>query len=140
MCCDAARYTVGMPETLLLMLLLVAVLVAIVLLALLLLQIRNFFGQYVVALAGVGVFAVSWWGSGELQATVAYAGTWFLLFAAPRPVVEVQLLRRRGRARTSDPDMLARLTGVPGIVWVAVLLALTLGCLVIGGQWLWPAA
>ncbi|WP_235547386.1 MULTISPECIES: M50 family metallopeptidase [unclassified Nocardioides] len=113
---------------------------AVLLLALLLLQIRNFFGLYVVALAGVAVVAVSWWGSGQVQSVAAYVGTWFLLFAAPRPVVEVQLMRRRGQARTSDPDMLARLTGVPGIVWVTVLLAVTVGCLVIGGRWLWPAA
>ncbi|GAA1772784.1 M50 family metallopeptidase [Nocardioides hankookensis] len=109
---------------------------AVLLLALLLLQIRNFFGLYVVALAGAAVVAVSWWGSGEVQSAAAYVGTWFLLFAAPRPVVEVQLLRRRGQARTSDPDMLARLTGVPGVLWVVVLLALTVGCLVIGGRWL----
>ena len=40
---------------------------------------------------------------------------------APRPVLELQGERRRGRARTSDADLLARLTHVPGIVWVAVL-------------------
>ena len=32
-------------------------------------------------------FAVSWWGSEPAQSAVAYAGTWFLLLAAPRPVV-----------------------------------------------------
>lgn len=112
----------------------------VVLLALLLLQIRNFFGLYAVAVAGLAVFAVSWWGSGQLQSAAAYAGTWFLLLAAPRTVVELQLQRRRGRARTSDADVLARLTGVPGIVWVAGLLAVTLGCLVMGGRWLVGAA
>ena len=110
----------------------------VLLLALLLLQIRNFFGLYAVAVAGLAVFAVTWWGSGQLQSAAAYVGTWFLLIAAPRPVVELQLQRRRGQARTSDADLLARLTGIPGLVWVIVLLALTLGCLVVGARWLLP--
>lgn len=109
---------------------------AVLLLALLLLQIRNFFGLYAVGVAGVAVFAVSWWGSGEVQTVAAYAGTWFLLVAAPRPVVELQLLRRRGQARRSDADVLARLTRVPGLVWVAAHLVLTLGCLLLGARWL----
>jgi hypothetical protein len=113
---------------------------AVVLLALLLLQIRNFFGLYVVAVAGVGVLVVSEWGSGVVQSMAAYVGTWFLLLAAPRPVIELQQQRRRGQARSSDADQLARLTGVPGLVWVAVLLALTLGCLSVGGRWLFSAA
>ncbi len=109
---------------------------AVILLTLLLLQIRNFFGLYVVAAAGVGVFAVSWWGSGEVQSVAAYVGTWFLLVASPRPVIELQQQRRRGRARTSDADVLARLTGVPGLAWVAAHLVLTVGCLRVGGRWL----
>lgn len=113
---------------------------AVVLLALLLLQIRNFFGLYVVAVAGVAVAAGSWWGSGQVQTVAAYVGTWFLLLAAPRPVVELQQQRRRGRARTSDVDVLARLTRVPGLVWVVVHLGVTLGCLFAGGRWLWTAA
>jgi hypothetical protein len=111
----------------------------VLLLALLLLQIRNFFGLYAVAVAGVAVVAVSWWGSGQLQSAAAYVGTWFLLLAAPRPVVELQLQRRRGRARTSDADLLARLTRLPGVVWVMVFLAVTLGCLFVGGRWLLTA-
>ena len=108
----------------------------VLLLTLLLLQIRNFFGLYAVAVAGVAVFAVTWWGSGQLQSAAAYVGTWFLLVAAPRPVVELQLQRRRGRARTSDADLLARLTGLPGLVWVIVFFTVTLGCLFVGGGWL----
>lgn len=112
----------------------------VLLLALLLLQIRNFFGLYAVAVAGLGVFAVTWWGSGQPQSAAAYVGTWFLLLAAPRPVIELQLQRRRGQARTSDPDLLARLTRVPGLVWVVVFLGVTLGCLFVGGRWLMTAA
>lgn len=112
---------------------------AVLLLGLLLLQIRNFFGLYAVLVAGIGVFAVSWWGSGHVQSLAAYTGTWFLLLAAPRPVLEMQGQRRRGRARTSDADLLARLTGVPGLVWVLVFLAVTGGCLVLGAGWLLAA-
>ena len=108
----------------------------VLLLALLLLQIRNFYGLYAVGVAVLVVLAVSWWGSGQLQTAVAYAGTWFLLLAAPRPVLELQALRHRGRARTSDADVLARLTRLPGLVWVGVFLATTLGALVLGARWL----
>lgn len=113
---------------------------AVLLLALLLLQIRNFYGLYVVLVAGLAVGAVSWWGSDAVQSLAAYGGTWFLLLAAPRPVVEMQRLRRRGRARDSDADTLARLTHLPAILWVAVLLAVTVGCLVVGAGWLWSGA
>jgi len=111
---------------------------AVLLLGLLLLQIRNFHGLYAVLVAGAAVFAVSWWGSVVVQSLAAYAGTWFLLLAATRPVLELQAQRRRGRARTSDADQLARLTGVPGLVWVGLFLVVTVGCLVLGATWLWP--
>ncbi len=105
---------------------------AVLLLALLLLQIRNFYGLYAVLVAGLGVFAVSWWGSAELQSLAAYVGTWFLLLASPRAVLELQSHRRRGQRGTSDADVLARLTRVPGIVWVAFFLASTTACLALG--------
>ena len=113
---------------------------AVLLLGLLLLQIRNFFGLWIVLLAGVGVVAVTWWGSDTAQSLAAYTGTWFLLLAAPRPVLELQQLRRAGRARDSDADMLARITPLPGLVWVGLFLVVTLGCLVLGGRWLWAGA
>jgi hypothetical protein len=113
---------------------------AVLLLALLLLQIRNFYGLYAVLVAGLGVFAVSWWGSGAVQSLAAYTGSWFLLVAAPRPVLELQQARRRGRARETDADTLARLTRVPGLVWVLVFLAVTGACLVVGGSWMWAPA
>ena len=113
---------------------------AVLLLGLLLLQIRNFYGLYVVLAAGVGVVAVSWWGSDTVQSLAAYTGTWFLLLAAPRPVVELQSSRRAGRARDSDADVLARLTRLPGLVWVAAFLLVTVGSLIVGGHWLWAGA
>lgn len=109
------------------------------LLALLLLQIRNFYGLYAVGVSAVAVFAVTWWGSEQVQSLAAYVGAWFLLLAAPRPVLELQLQRWRGGARTSDADHLARLTGIPGLGWVGVFLVVTGACLVVGGWWLWAA-
>ncbi|MGY2703574.1 MULTISPECIES: M50 family metallopeptidase [unclassified Nocardioides] len=113
---------------------------AVLLLGLLLLQIRNFYGLYVVLVAGLAVAAVSWWGSAAAQSLAAYTGAWFLLVAAPRPVLELQRSRRGGLARDSDADLLARLTRLPGLLWVAVFLVVTVGCLVVGGRWLWAGA
>lgn len=113
---------------------------ALFLLAALLLQIRNFYGLYAVLVVGVAVFAFSWWASPPVQVFVAHVGTWFVLLAAPRTVLELQVHRRRGQARASDADMLARLTKVPGIIWVAFFLVVNLGALVIGAGWLLAAS
>jgi hypothetical protein len=109
---------------------------ALVLLTLLLVQIRNWFGLYSVLVAAVGVFAVSWWGSSHVQSAAAYVATWFLLLSAPRPVLELQAMRRRGRARDSDADILARLTRIPGLVWVTMFLFVSLVSLAAGASWL----
>ena len=113
---------------------------AVLLLALLLLQIRNFYGLYAVLLAGIGVFVVSWWGNGQVQTLSAYTGTWFLLLAAPRPILEMQGLRRVGRARSSDADVLARLTHLPGLLWVGFFLLVNGSALVVGAGWLIDAS
>ncbi len=105
-------------------------------LALLLLQIRNWFGLCSVLGAGSAVFAVSWWLDERWQSACAYLITWFLLFAAPRPVLELQSKRRGGGARDSDADRLARLTGLPGLVWVGLFAVLAFAALAVGGYWL----
>ena len=110
------------------------------LLAALLLQIRNFYGLYAVLVVGVGVFALSWWASPTTQVVLAHVGTWFVLLAAPRAVLELRAQRRAGRARTSDADVLARLTRVPGGVWVGVFLLVSLGALFLGADWLLAAS
>jgi Peptidase M50B-like len=107
-----------------------------ILLALVLALIRNWFGLGLVLAAGLGVFAVSWWGSALLQSCCAFAGAWFLLVAAPRPVIELQSARRRKAAPNSDADTLARLSGIPGLVWVGMFLVVTVGALAVGGHWL----
>ncbi|MDO9354766.1 MAG: M50 family metallopeptidase [Solirubrobacteraceae bacterium] len=105
---------------------------AVLLLGLLTLKIRNFYGLWAVLVAGFAVFAVSWWGNPDVQSLVAYTGAWFLLFAAPRPVLEMQAQRRRGRAPKSDADVLAHLTHLPALLWVGFFLLVTIGVAVLG--------
>jgi hypothetical protein len=106
------------------------------LLALLLLKIRNWFGLWSVLVSGAALVVVSWWLDEPAQSAVAYTVTWFLLLGSVRPVLELQSQRSRGRARTSDADQLGRLTGMPGLLWVGVFLAVTVGCLLLGGGWI----
>ena len=101
-------------------------------LALLLVQIRNFFGLLVVLASGAALFVVSWRLDVDAQVSAAYVVTWFLLLAAPRPVLELQAARRRGRARGSDADQLGRLTPLPALAWVGVFLSATVGALFVG--------
>jgi len=109
-------------------------------LALLLVQIRNFFGLWVVLVCGVLVVAVTGWLDVAAQVAVAHVLAWFLLIAAPRPVLELVALRRRGGARSSDADQLGRLTPVPAPVWVVIFLAVAAASLLAGGALLLASA
>jgi hypothetical protein len=114
--------------------------VLVVLLLAVLVNIRNLYGLVAVLVAGGVVFAVSWYAPSDVQAAFAYAVVWFLLVGGVRPVGELQALRARRRAGDSDADQLARLTGLPGLVWVGVFGAVNLAALVLGGRLLlWPA-
>ncbi|MFE7797474.1 M50 family metallopeptidase [Nocardia sp. NPDC057440] len=110
---------------------------AIALLAAVLIKVRNIYGLLTVFGLGAIVFAVSWFGTDTLQAGFAYLGAWFLLLAGTRPVIELQRGRRRrwnnpGSA-DSDADQLARLTHLPGLLWVLVFGAIAVAALVVGG-------
>ncbi|GAA4627124.1 M50 family metallopeptidase [Actinoallomurus vinaceus] len=111
---------------------------SIVLLAAILVMVRNAYGVVSVVTTGAVVFAVSWFGSATVQAAFAYAFTWFLLLAGARPVVELQSKRSRGRAPDSDADQLARLTGMPGLLWVFGFGLVAVAALLAGGSWLLP--
>ncbi|GAB3345812.1 M50 family metallopeptidase [Modestobacter lapidis] len=107
------------------------------LLALLLVQIRNWYGLWSVLVTGALVFAATWWLPAQGQSVFAHGVTWFLLLAAPKTVLELQAKRRRrGGAPDSDADQLARLTGLPGLVWVGVFLLVDVAALVQGTRWL----
>lgn len=108
------------------------------LLALMLLMIRNLYGLLTLVATGAGVFAVTWYATAQVQGAFADFAVWFLLFGGIRPVFELQWQRSRGRAPDSDADQLARLTGVPGLLWVLVFGVVALGSAVLGAHWLMP--
>lgn len=103
--------------------------------ALILLWIRNLYGLVVVLVTGGSVAALSWVGAPVVLSVAAYVVVWTLLLAAPRAVVELQRTRRRragGQSGGSDADQLARLTGVPVVVWIGVFWLICVACLVLG--------
>lgn len=113
------------------------------LLACMLLMIRNFFGAVSLLAVGGSVFALSWFAPANVQAACAYVAAWFLLLGGVRPILELQSKRRRGRAPDSDADQLARLTRVPGSLWVLLFLivstaSLAAGAYLLAAHWLPP--
>lgn len=101
----------------------------ILLAVLMLVMIRNFYGVLSVLVTGGILFAVSWYADATWQAAFAYTGVWFLVLGGVRPVFELQAQRRRGQARSSDADQLARLTPLSGGVWVALFLLVGLAAI-----------
>ena len=112
---------------------------ALILLAATVLAIRNAFGALAVLATAAGVFAVSYFASAAVQAGFAYLAAWFLLVGGMRPALELTHPRRRGsRARLSDADQLARLTGVSRGAWVALFLLVAAAALALGARLLVP--
>jgi hypothetical protein len=110
--------------------------VTVAVLAAMLLALRNAYGVLSVVVTGAVVFAVSWFATPPVQALCGEFFAWFLLFGGIRPILELGGKRRRGRAADSDADQLARLTGAPAPMWLALWLAVGIGALVVGGRWL----
>lgn len=106
------------------------------LLAAMLLALRNVYGVVSVVATGVAVFAVSWLAASPVQAACCEVVSWFLLFGGIRPIGELAGKRRRGRAPDSDADQLARLTGVPALLWLVSWLAIGLAAVGISVNWL----
>jgi hypothetical protein len=109
------------------------------------LAIRNVYGAFAVLVTAAAVCAVSLLASAAIQAVFGYATAWFLLLGGVRPVFELHRERarfaRRGRGPgQTDADQLARLTGMPGGLWVAVFGLVALAALVIGARLLVPTA
>ncbi|MET7933585.1 M50 family metallopeptidase [Streptomyces sp. NPDC005322] len=106
------------------------------LLAAMLVMIRNAYGVLTVVTAGAAFFLVSWLTKPDVQAGFAYVVVWFLLLGGVRPPFELQRKRRYGGAYDSDPDQLARLTGVPAVAWLLLFHVVSLCSLIGGGRWL----
>lgn len=111
--------------------------IALALLAATLIHVRNLYGVVSVLATGALVAAVAFWGSPQLQDGFAAALCWFLLFGGLRAVRELQrgLRRSRGHRGSSDAEMLARLTGLPGGMWAALFWLIS-GVAVIAAAWL----
>jgi hypothetical protein len=110
------------------------------LLAGMLVMIRNAYGVVSIVVTGAIIFGVSWFGDTRTQAAFAYLAAFFLLFAAARPVAELQRMRVRRMAPSSDADQLAHLTGVPGLAWVGLFGLVAVGSLLGGGYLLTPGS
>jgi hypothetical protein len=102
--------------------------------ALMLAFIRNWFGLVVVVLVGAAVALLIWRAPADVQDFAALTFSWFLLVAAPRATVDLWSHRRRARTRTTDADVLARLTFLPAPVWNVVFVLLT-GAALVGAVW-----
>lgn len=100
-----------------------------------LVMVRNAYGALSLLVTGAAVVAVSLLTPADVQAGFGHAATWFLLLAAVRPVGELWRERRRRRGGTTDADQLARLTGLPAVLWVGIFGLGTLGALA-AGAWL----
>jgi hypothetical protein len=100
-----------------------------------LVMVRNAYGALTLVVTGAVVVGVSLYGSADVQAGFAYAMTWFLLVGGVRPVGELRSQRRYQPGAPTDADTLARLTRVPGSVWVALFGLFTLAALAVGA-WL----
>lgn len=98
-------------------------------LAAMLVFIRNWFGLVVVVLSGAAVAALIWRTPERVHDFAALTFGWFLLIAAPRTTIDLWTHRRRARTRTTDADVMARLTVLPAAVWNLLFLLLTSGAL-----------
>lgn len=105
--------------------------IALALLFAVLVMIRNWYGLLAVTVTGALVYAVTRYAEPQTQTAVAYAAVWFLLLGGVKPVWEVARRRRRG-GHSSDPDQLARVTGVPAVVWIVLIGLINIACLAYG--------
>ncbi|OLT41190.1 hypothetical protein BJF85_24495 [Saccharomonospora sp. CUA-673] len=111
----------------------VLVITAVLLLGVLV-MVRNAYGVFTVLLVAGVLAAVAWTAPPGVQAVFVYLVTWFLVLGSVRPLGELQTKRRRGQARDSDIDQLARLTALPAGIWLLVMGVLIVGCAVVGGM------
>lgn len=113
--------------------LLVPLVLCLVLLVGMLLTIRNVFGFVAIVATGAALVAMTWYVPERYQQASVSLLAWFLLFGGLRAVSELPRSRRTGRVRESDADILARLTRVPAMIWIALFALVALGSLVATG-------
>ncbi|MGQ7296333.1 M50 family metallopeptidase [Quadrisphaera sp. KR29] len=97
-------------------------------------QVRGWRAVGALAATAVPAAAVTWWAPAPVLQAAASLLAWGLLLGAPRGVAELARSRRGGRARGSDADQLARLTGVPAAVWTALFALVAVGAALWGGS------
>lgn len=97
---------------------------------------RNPFGSLLMIVTAIGVGAFIRYGSPAVQEGFLAALCWFLLISSIRNVIDLQRMRRSGRAVASDADQLADLTGIPGVGWVGFFAVADAAMLCWGGYWL----
>lgn len=107
-------------------------------LALLLVQIRNWFGLWVILVGAAVVVAVTFLLTPEWQLVFGHVLAVVLALGALRAALELQSSRRRSRSAQSDADQLARLTHVPGLAWVFVFVLVALVCAIADAWMLVP--
>ena len=105
--------------------------IALALLFAVLVMIRNWYGLLAVLVTGALVYLVTRYAAAQTQTAVAWTAVWFLLFGGVKPVFEVAR-RRRGGPHRSDPDQLARVTGVPAGIWIVLIGLINVACLAYG--------
>lgn len=106
---------------------------SVALLAALLVTVRNVFGVVLIVLTGAALVVAGFTAPVTVQRASAAILAWFLLFGGLRSIGDLRRSRRRTRARESDADQLAQLTGVPAIVWIAVFALAAVGSIVAAG-------
>jgi hypothetical protein len=111
-------------------------LVSLMLLAGVAVAVRNAYGVAAVLVTAGVVAGVCLLAPAVVQAGFGYTMTWFLVLGGVRPVLELARERRRGGARRSDADQLARLTPVPGGAWVAAFGLAAVAALALSARWL----
>ena len=99
-------------------------------------KVRNAFGFVSVVATGLALYVVTTRGSDGAQMAVAYVLTWFLLLAAPKDLGALGNIRAGGPDASSDVAKLAKLTYVPALIWLGLMLAVTFGALALAISWL----
>lgn len=98
------------------------------------LSIRNFYGGLTMLAIMIPLAWASWSLSAVALSWLAYLIVWLLLLGAPRAVLDMAAIGKRGHQGGSDPGQLAALTHtVPGL-WVAFFVLISSGCAVAGAM------